>query len=171
MTMLFRSAPAPALVAAFTTGLAAAAIIAFTPAPALCAAGVLAERAEAAVQSDLRVRVTGLSSSDGEVRFAVYDSEAAYAAGEHIAQAILPADRNGVAATFDTLAAGRYAVIVFHDANANGALDRNVLGMPTERYGFSGGAAPRMRQARWDEAAFAHAEARTVTIALMGAGQ
>ena len=32
---------------------------------------------------------------------------------------------------------GRYAVNAFHDENGNGELDANVLGIPTEGYGFA----------------------------------
>jgi uncharacterized protein (DUF2141 family) len=32
---------------------------------------------------------------------------------------------------------GQYAIILFHDENGNGKLDRNALGVPTEPYGFS----------------------------------
>lgn len=35
------------------------------------------------------------------------------------------------------LPSGPYAVRVFHDINANGELDKNLMGMPTEPYGFS----------------------------------
>jgi uncharacterized protein (DUF2141 family) len=32
---------------------------------------------------------------------------------------------------------GQYAIILFHDENGNGKLDKNALGVPTEPYGFS----------------------------------
>ena len=32
---------------------------------------------------------------------------------------------------------GEYAILLYHDENANGKLDKNVFGMPKERYGFS----------------------------------
>ena len=38
---------------------------------------------------------------------------------------------------FERLAPGRYAVLVYHDRNANGALDQNYLGIPKEPLGFS----------------------------------
>lgn len=154
---------------AIAAPIAAAGLIAFTPAPALHAAGLVLERAEARLDSDLRVRVTGLSSSQGQVWIGVYANAEAYAAGEEAVQATLPADQNGVATVFDALPAGEYAVIAFHDANANNDFDRNFLGMPTERFGFSN-LSPRMRRARWDEAVFAHDGAQTVTVNLVGAG-
>lgn len=156
---------------AITAGIAAAGLIAFTPAPAIHAAGLVAQAAETALEADMRVRITGLENSDGQVLINVFASEAAYDAGDAIAQASVAANRNGVAATFDALPAGTYAVIAFHDANANNDLDSNFLGMPTERYGFSNAAAPRFRAARFDEAAFTHPGDGPVTVALMGAGR
>jgi uncharacterized protein (DUF2141 family) len=49
-----------------------------------------------------------------------------------------PAREAGV--VFTHLRPGRYAVIVLHDENGNGGLDRNLLGVPVEAYGFSNGA-------------------------------
>ena len=43
----------------------------------------------------------------------------------------------GGTAAFEDLPAGRYAVLAFHDQNANGTLDRNFLGIPREPLGFS----------------------------------
>jgi uncharacterized protein (DUF2141 family) len=155
---------------ALTAATAAAGLIVFTPAPAIHAAGLIAQAAETALESDMRVRVTGLENSDGQVLISVFASEAAYNASDAIAQASVAANRNGVAAIFDALPAGTYAVIAFHDANANNDLDTNFMGVPTERYGFSNGAAPRFRQARFDEAAFTHPGDETVTLTLTGAG-
>jgi len=39
--------------------------------------------------------------------------------------------------TFNNLSAGSYAVTIHHDANQNGKLDTNFIGLPKERYGFS----------------------------------
>ena len=42
--------------------------------------------------------------------------------------------------SFDQLPTGTYAIAVFHDKNNNGILDKNLVGMPVERYGFSNNA-------------------------------
>jgi len=39
-------------------------------------------------------------------------------------------------------APGRYAVVMFHDANGNGVLDQGPLGIPTEGFGFSNNVIP-----------------------------
>lgn len=49
---------------------------------------------------------------------------------------------------------GRYAIAVFLDENDNYKLDRNVFGVPTEKYGFSNNILPRLRPATFDESAF-----------------
>lgn len=41
---------------------------------------------------------------------------------------------------FSNLPGGDYAVVVYHDANSNGQIERNDVGIPTEDYGFSNNA-------------------------------
>lgn len=49
---------------------------------------------------------------------------------------------------------GDYALAIFHDLNANGKLDRNMLGIPTEPYGFSGGAKAKWSAPDFEDARF-----------------
>ena len=54
---------------------------------------------------------------------------------------------------FEGLPAGDYALQVIHDENDNGDLDKNLLGIPSEDYGFSRN--PKAwRRATFDEAKF-----------------
>lgn len=46
--------------------------------------------------------------------------------------------------TFSKVPAGEYAVVVFHDANANGVIDHNLFGLPAEALGFSNGFSPSL---------------------------
>ncbi len=52
--------------------------------------------------------------------------------------------------SFD-LVPGTYAVAVHHDANTNGKLDANFLGIPKEGYGVSNDARPKFRAPRFGE--------------------
>jgi uncharacterized protein (DUF2141 family) len=54
---------------------------------------------------------------------------------------------------FPDLPPGRYAVIVFHDENDNGLLDKNGLGIPIEGYGFSNNATGFFSAPSFDDAA------------------
>ncbi len=68
--------------------------------------------------------------------------------------ATLTIDKGEARARFDGLAAGNYAIGVFHDANANGKLD-TFMGIPREGYGFSRNPPFRPRAPRFDEAMMA----------------
>lgn len=39
--------------------------------------------------------------------------------------------------TFTELKTGKYAIRYYHDENLNGKMDKNMMGKPTEGYGFS----------------------------------
>jgi uncharacterized protein (DUF2141 family) len=55
---------------------------------------------------------------------------------------------------FKTLTAGEYAVIVFHDENLNGILDKNFLGISREGYMASNNIRPPFSAPGFKEAAF-----------------
>jgi uncharacterized protein (DUF2141 family) len=48
---------------------------------------------------------------------------------------------------------GTWAVLAYQDANENGELDRNLLGIPKENYGFSRDAAGKFGPPGFDDAA------------------
>ena len=112
--------------------------------------------AQAAIAGDLEVRLEGLRSADGDARIALH---------RHVDGAKFPDDagivaaisRRAVAGTmrvvFTDLPPGDYAVAAFHDADGDGELATNFLGMPTEGYGFSNGARGFMGPPRFDAAA------------------
>ena len=53
-----------------------------------------------------------------------------------------PAAPGTVSCVFEHVPEGRVAIAVMHDANQNGALDRSLLGFPTEGFAFSRDARP-----------------------------
>ncbi len=89
---------------------------------------------------ELAIDVTGIRSGDGRVLLALHQERADIG---------FPDDRGAMAGVwmnavpgtfslvFPDLAKGRYAVSVMHDENGDGLLDANLLGVPTEGYGFS----------------------------------
>lgn len=112
--------------------------------------------AQAALAGDLEVRLEGLRSADGEARIALHrrvdgvkfpDDAGVVAAISRRAAA------GSVRVVFTDLPPGDYAVAAFHDADGDGELATNILGMPTEGYGFSNGARGFMGPPRFDAAA------------------
>ncbi len=107
-----------------------------------------------ALASTIQVTVTGIPGDTGVLACSLHADPASFPDGSGaVHDAAAPWGGEAVC-TFDGVAPGRYAVAVLHDANANGRLDINVLGMPQERWGISVRPAPRLRAPRFDEAAF-----------------
>ncbi|NNK86271.1 MAG: DUF2141 domain-containing protein [Desulfobacterales bacterium] len=55
---------------------------------------------------------------------------------------------------FDDLKYGTYTVVIFHDQNANGKIDKNILGIPKESYGHSNNVRGTLGPPSFDKAIF-----------------
>ncbi len=63
---------------------------------------------------------------------------------------------------------GEYAMAIYQDENGNGKIDKNILGIPTECYGFSNNYKPMIKAPRFDNCEFEYsAKANTVSINLI----
>ena len=107
----------------------------------LTAIAVLAGVAAAPVfAADHAVEVHGIRSADGRLYVAVHASESrsTFPAGTGSVAAFQRRAHVGVSRfVLHDLPPGRYAVNTFHDENGNGELDTNLLGIPSEGYGFA----------------------------------
>ena len=105
----------------------------------------------AAQAGDLQVEVQGLNDIKGDVMVAVFNQK-----GQWLKQALhskkVSASQLSLTVQFENLPEGDYAVSVFHDLNSNGRLDSNVIGIPTEPYGFSNDAAGNFGPPSFDAA-------------------
>lgn len=90
-----------------------------------------------AFAGSLSITVAGVRNAAGSVRAAVYDEASFLDDVKRIAGATAPATAGEVTLVVPELPAGRYAVAVFHDENANGRLEKSFLGAPTEGFGVS----------------------------------
>jgi len=97
-----------------------------------------------ATADDITISITGIERSEGMVHWALFDSADSFDGnGAPVVAARSRADEGGIRTTLHDLPSGRYALRLFHDSNGNGELDRNVLGIPREGYGFSNDAGRR----------------------------
>ncbi|MEM1176292.1 MAG: DUF2141 domain-containing protein [Pseudomonadota bacterium] len=93
----------------------------------------------AANAADLDVSVTDIDLSEGTIELALFDNETAWkGSGDAVRTARIEVTGDTVSTSFYDLPPGRYAIKLFHDANSNGKMDTNSLGLPKEGYGFSG---------------------------------
>ena len=121
--------------------------------------------------ADLVVRIEGVRSADGNIRVAVHRRAAGVdfpdSAGA-VKAAMRPAAETGDL-VFAGLPPGDYAIAAFHDEDRDGDLNTNLLGMPTEGYGFSNDARGMFGPPGFDAAAFtinARDERPAVTVKL-----
>jgi len=99
---------------------------------------VLASGAALAEGNTLSVTLNGLKNAQGNVRVGLYqDSDSFRKESRALAVEEIPARAGSVKLRFADLAAGRYAIMAYHDEDANGQLNRRFGMFPTEGYGLS----------------------------------
>ena len=112
----------------------------------------------------LTVDIDNIQVQTGALMVELYANAEDYAAGHNpSASMIKPVTKTEHRLVFSDLADGQYAVKVFHDENNNHSLDTNMLGVPSEGYGFSN-TAGQFGPASFKDAAFAVAADTSLTI-------
>lgn len=119
----------------------------------------------AAFSAELRLTVDGIRSGSGEILIGLYDNEEGFqiAVTNAATRGLVPDSRRLVgmairakhgtqSAVFTQLDPGRYALVVIHDENDNGRLDE-ILGVPSEGYGFGNDARRTLGAPTFDAAA------------------
>ena len=120
----------------------------------------------AASAADLRVAVTDGPAAPATLYLAVFDSADAFASNQAVVSQKIELRDGAAQLVFSGLPAGRYVVKSFADENGNAKLDTNLLGLPTERYGFSNDARGRMGPPGFDAAAVPLDADHSITIRL-----
>ena len=104
-------------------------------------------------EASLTVTVEGLAPQ-GAVMMALFDAPDAWDGGEAVAGQRVAVDGSSVTVEFGALPAGDYAIRMYHDVDGDGELDMNLMGIPSEPFGFSNNARGRFGPASWDDAVF-----------------
>lgn len=127
------------------------------------------EGSGAAQAAELTVAVSGVNSGRGRIYVALHraadgvkfpDSKGA------VAGVWRNAKKGGFSVTITGLEPGRYAVNGFHDSDGDGDLDTNLLGIPTEGYGFGNGATGLFGPAGFDASSIVLKDAATIGLPL-----
>ena len=131
--------------------------------PALTAPGI----GGAANAAELTIAVSGITSAEGRVYVALHrarenisfpDTEGAVAGAWRLAR------EGGFDISFSGLEPGRYAVSGFHDTDGDGELDANLLGIPTESFGFGNGASGLFGPASFEESSITLKQTATIRL-------
>jgi uncharacterized protein (DUF2141 family) len=103
----------------------------------------------------IEVTVSGIRSDKGRIHVDVCPQATFMKACPYTAE--VPARAGTVTVAIRGVPPGRYAVQAFHDANANGDVDQNFIGIPKEGIGFSNDAMAKLQRPKFTVAAFDHA--------------
>ena len=85
----------------------------------------------------LIINITGIEKNKGKIYIGVFNKVEDFPEGKRFQQRVSESGNNRLKVTFN-LQAGKYAVGIFQDRNNNEVIDKNFLGIPKEKYGFSG---------------------------------
>ncbi|MGN6295003.1 MAG: DUF2141 domain-containing protein [Chitinophagaceae bacterium] len=115
--------------------------------------------------------ISNLDKVKGQLYIGWYNSAPAFPdAGRSVYHKIVQVEnKESVEVPFENIPPGIYAIAVFLDKNGNGKIDKNILGIPKEKYGFSNNKYPLTRAATFNEAAFTIGEKELlISIRLKG---
>jgi uncharacterized protein (DUF2141 family) len=116
--------------------------------------------ASLASAADLTIQIDDVKSSEGLLMVAVYNSVDTFLKTPFTGVRT-QATKDGKSVVVKDLPAGEYALVVYHDVNQNGKMDRNAMGIPTEDYAFSNNAMGKMGPPTFEAAKFQVPEAGT----------
>jgi uncharacterized protein (DUF2141 family) len=119
--------------------------------------------ASPALASALDVTIEGVRSDKGQLVVALYG-----AGDRQLERREIPARPGAMRVEFGNIAAGEYAVRVFHDEDGDGEMKKTGIGLPAEGYGFSNRAKARFGPPGWKAIAVQVGDgAPTTTAALL----
>ena len=110
----------------------------------------------------LVVHVRGLVSGDGNLRFVLFDSKESFLKQPVRAEVVEIKDQQGTW-SIEELPYGTYAILVHHDINTSGTMERHWYGKPKEPTGASNDAPARFGPPKFKNAKFL-LESPTLTL-------
>lgn len=115
---------------------------------------------------ELTLNIDGISKPTGAMMIAIANSDQSFSGKTaNFKEFKIPVTQASMKINLGDLPAGDYAVKLYQDENDNGQMDSNMLGIPSEGYGFSnnGGA---MGQPDFKDAKFSISQDTVISIHL-----
>ncbi|WP_051878699.1 DUF2141 domain-containing protein [Chryseobacterium sp. FH1] len=120
-------------------------------------------------QHHFTVEVSDLVTDKGSVYLGLYNKKDGFLKeNTAFANAKVKTTGNKISYTFKNLPLGDYAVAVYQDVNNNGKCDRNMIGYPTEGFGFSKNYRPKLSAPTFDDVKIAIIQSTKASISLIG---
>lgn len=106
-----------------------------------------------AQNATLTVSITDLKNNTGSLTAELYNTKEKFLKASYKAIST-PIKSNTAIVTFTGIPKGEYTVLVYHDENKNGKLDKYIIGMPKESVACSNNAKGFMGPPKYDDAKF-----------------
>lgn len=133
---------------------------------ALFIGGLILSSGLLAAGNTLDITVKGVRDDQGMVRAGIYNSADTFPKeGKAMARTATPAKAGIVALQFTDLPPGKYAVILYHDENNDGQMDKRFGMIPIEGYGLSNNIKASGKPS-FDQCAFEIPDTKSQTIDL-----
>ena len=115
----------------------------------------------------LTIEIQNIESLKGDIRIGVFNANEKFLKENYIFRNYKIAVKNNTEAiVIDDLPKGDYAFILYHDRNADGKLNRSILGVPKEAFGFSNNVRPKLSKPTFEECKFSLKEDLVLTVEL-----
>ena len=113
----------------------------------------------------MEVVIKNVDASDGNIAAALFSNEVDFLKTRFAAKKV-KANKGEVHLVFENIPIGKYALSVYHDANVNGVLDKNMIGIPKEGFGFSNDAMGTFGPPDFKEASFDWKGGQAISLTL-----
>lgn len=106
--------------------------------------------------ADLKITVTGIKDQGGQISVNLFNTEKGFPedATKAFLYKTIQLNSSSESIYFIDLPPGRYAFAILHDANENGVMEKNFLGIPKEGFAFSNNYKPLIKSPSFSQAAF-----------------
>jgi uncharacterized protein (DUF2141 family) len=86
-----------------------------------------------------QVEINGIKNSNGTLLVSMYNQANGFPDVPQLAYSkrVVKAQRDAVTLEWNSISSGTYAIAVLHDENGDGKMNTNLLGIPSEGFGFS----------------------------------
>lgn len=114
---------------------------------------------------NMEVVIKNVNDAEGNIMVGLFSNEADFLKKRFASQKI-KASKGEVHVVFENIPVGKYAISTYHDANLNGELDKNMIGIPKEGFGFSNDAMGMFGPPNFEKASFDWKGEQAVSLTL-----
>jgi uncharacterized protein (DUF2141 family) len=116
---------------------------------------------------NLTIHIPNILDVKGRIQIGLYDDKNNFPKiGKEYQRYFAKVDSKDFKYTIHGIPAGDYAIALYHDCNSDGMCNSNLIGIPTESYGFSNNVKPFLSAPSFGSTKFTISKDKTITIKL-----